>query len=630
MSKLDYRSLGLKVGLEIHQQLDTQHKLFCNCPTLLTEEYKATLERYLRPVMSEIGEVDVAALFEWEKGKKYIYRVPEKSSCLVECDEEPPHEMNREAVKIGIAMTLAFKGKVVDEIYVMRKEVIDGSNTSGFQRTSIIGLGGSIQDEEGEVGIQTVAIEEDAARKVEDTGNEVVYNLDRLGIPLIEISTAPDIHSPEQAKRVAFKIGQMLRLTGKVKRGLGTIRQDLNVSIAGGVKVEIKGVQELDLIPTIIENEALRQYNLLRIRDELKRRITKDEVLRNFDRRDLTDLFQESRSKVVQNTLKSGGRVYGIKVKKFKGIFGWEVMPNRRFGTEVADYVRALAGLGGIFHSDELPNYGITEEEVKKVKEALGVEEGDAFVLIVGPKEKLEKAYEVIRDRVIYAFEGVPKETRGAQEDGTTRFLRPQPGSARMYPETDIPPIRVTEQLLAEAKAYIPPSPEEKLKSLMGLGLGEELAKQIINSPRLSLFEELTRKYSPKVPPVVIATTIENTVKYVKSQGGKTELITDDVIEAVIAGVYDGEINKDSIPEILLEYSLGKGTINELISKFSSISDQELEKIVKATIQENLEEIKRKKDKAFNLVMGRVMAKVRGKAEGKKVAELIKRELEKI
>ncbi|MCI2414916.1 MAG: Glu-tRNA(Gln) amidotransferase subunit GatE [Candidatus Aramenus sp.] len=630
MSKLDYRSLGLKVGLEIHQQLDTQHKLFCNCPTLLTEEYKATLERYLRPVMSEIGEVDVAALFEWEKGKKYVYRIPEKSSCLVECDEEPPHEMNREAVKIGIAMTLAFKGKVVDEIYVMRKEVIDGSNTSGFQRTSIVGLGGSIQDEEGEVVIQTVAIEEDAARKIEDMGKEVVYNLDRLGIPLIEISTAPDIHSPEQAKRVAFKIGQMLRLTGKVKRGLGTIRQDLNVSIARGVKIEIKGVQELDLIPTIIENEALRQYNLLRIRDELKRRVTKDEVLGNFDKRDLTDLFQGSKSKVVQNTLKSGGRVYGIKVKGFKGIFGWEVMPNRRFGTEVADYVRVLAGLGGIFHSDELPNYGITNEEVKKVKDALGVEEGDAFVLIVGPREKLEKAYEVIRDRVLYAFEGVPKETRGAQEDGTTRFLRPQPGSARMYPETDIPPIRVTEQLLAEAKAYIPPSPEEKLKSLVGLGLGEELAKQIINSPRLSLFEELTRKYSPKVPPVVIATTIENTVKYVKSKGGKTELITDNVIEAVIAGVYSGVINKDSIPEILLEYSLGKGTINELISRFSSISDQELEKIVKATIQENLEEIKRKKDKAFNLVMGRVMAKVRGKAEGKKVAELIKRELEKI
>ncbi len=628
MSKLDYRSLGLKVGLEIHQQLDTQRKLFCNCPTLLSDEYKTTFERFLRPVMSEIGEVDVAALFEWEKGKKYVYRAPEKSSCLVECDEEPPHEINREAAKIGIAMTLAFNGKVVDEIYVMRKEVIDGSNTSGFQRTSIVGLGGSILDEEGEVGIQTVAIEEDAARKVEEKEGEVVYNLDRLGIPLIEISTAPDIHTPEQAKRVAFKIGQMLRLTGKVKRGLGTIRQDLNVSIAGGVKVEIKGVQELDLIPKIIENEALRQYNLLAIRDELRKRTSKEEVARDLVKQDLTEMFRSSKSKIVQNTLKSGGRVYGIKVKGFKGIFGWELMPNRRFGTEVADYVRVLAGLGGIFHSDELPNYGITEEEVKKVRDTLGVGEGDAFVLIVGPKEKLEKAYEVIRDRVLFAFEGVPKETRGAQDDGTTRFLRPQPGSARMYPETDIPPLRVTESLLAEARDYMPPSPEEKLKSLMEMGLGEELAKQILNSPKLTLFEELARKYSPTVPPVVIATTIENTVKYVKSQGGKAELITDDVIEAVIAKVHSGEISKDSIPEILLEFSLGKGTIDELISKFSTISDQELEKIVKATIQENLEEIEKKKDKAFNLVMGRVMAKVRGRAEGKKVAELIKRELQ--
>ncbi|MEM4138937.1 MAG: Glu-tRNA(Gln) amidotransferase subunit GatE, partial [Sulfolobaceae archaeon] len=245
MMEIDYKKLGLKVGLEIHQQLNTTHKLFCNCPTTLSEEYTATLVRYLRPVMSELGEVDVAALFEWEKGKRYIYRLS-RPTCLVEYDEEPPHSINEEALKIAIAITLALGGEVVDEVYVMRKTVIDGSNTSGFQRTAIVGLGGKILDEEGVVGIQTIALEEDAARKISETSEEVLYNLDRLGIPLIEISTAPDIKTPEQAERVALKIGQLLRLTGKVKRGIGTIRQDLNVSIDGGVKTEIKGVQRLE------------------------------------------------------------------------------------------------------------------------------------------------------------------------------------------------------------------------------------------------------------------------------------------------------------------------------------------------------------------------------------------------
>lgn len=630
MTELDYKGLGLKVGLEIHQQLNTKSKLFCNCPTLLTDEYKFTIERFLRPVMSEVGEVDIAALFEWEKGKKYIYRIPEKSSCLVECDEEPPHNLNEEALKIGIAMTLALGGNIVDEIYVMRKEVIDGSNTSGFQRTSIVGLGGNLNDEEGEIGIQTIAIEEDAARKIEDKGKETIYNLDRLGIPLIEISTAPDIHSPEQAKRVAFKIGQMLRLTGKVKRGLGTIRQDLNVSIAGGVKIEIKGVQELDLIPIIIKYEALRQYNLLKIKEEIEKKTTKEEIEKNFMVKDLTELFKNTKSKVILSAFKSDGKIYGIKVVGFRGIFGRELVPKRRFGTEVSDYVKALAGLGGIFHSDELPNYGITEEEVNKVKENLNISTNDAFILIVGPKDKLDLATNVIKERILYAFDGIPKETRGANEDGTTKFLRPQPGSARMYPETDVKPTRVSRQLIEEAKQLIPPTPEDKIKSLLNTGISEELAKQLINNPRIDLFEDLVKKYSPKVSPMIIATTLENTVKYVKTQGGNPDLITDDIIEEVISEVYKGNINKDSIPEILIEYSRGNGKIEDIINKYSMISDNELEKIVKETIEENKEDIYKRKEKAFSLVMGRVMAKVRGKAEGKKVAELIKKELQNI
>ncbi|MCH1771332.1 MULTISPECIES: Glu-tRNA(Gln) amidotransferase subunit GatE [Metallosphaera] len=621
----EYEKMGLKVGLEIHQQINTSHKLFCECPTTMDEESQGELERYLRPVASELGQIDVAAFFEWEKGKKVVYEVPRRSSCLVECDEEPPHPMNLDAIKLGLAMTLAFNGEPLDEIFVMRKTVIDGSNTSGFQRTAIVGLGGYIKDADGVITIQTIAIEEDAARKLEETPTSVKYNLDRLGIPLIEISTGPDIRSPEQAKRVALLIGQMLRLTGKVKRGLGTIRQDLNVSIVGGVKTEIKGVQDLDMIPKIIENEANRQRELLRIRDELRARITREDFIKKVVEKDLTELFTSSRSRLIQSELKKGGKVLGLLAPGFKGLLGRQVMPGRRFGTEVSDYVKALAGLGGIFHSDELPNYGIVEEEVQRVAKELGVGELDAFILVVGPEEKVKKAIQVIKERLSQAFEGVPKETRAANEDGTSKFMRPQPGSARMYPETDIPSI-LSRELLEDAKKMVPPTPEQKLKELMKMGLNEELAKQVLNSPRLDQFEYLTRKYV-NVSPTVIATTLENTLKYVKSQGGNIDKISDGDIEAVIASVSQGKITKDSIPQILLEYSAPNSNvgIKSVISRYTGISEEELINLIKEIVAQNSEEVKSKGEKAFSLLMGKVMERVRGRAEGKKVAELIRK-----
>jgi glutamyl-tRNA(Gln) amidotransferase subunit E len=268
-SKIDVRELGLRAGLEIHQQLDTSRKLFCSCPTHLVKENEPHDEfvRQLRPTRSELGEVDIAALFEWRKGRLYHYHAPRSVSCLVEADEEPPHEINREAVVIGAAMALAFGSTIVDEVYVMRKIVIDGSNTTGFQRTAIIALGGAVSLPSGKkVGIQSIAVEEDAARKIAEKGRFIHYNLDRLGIPLIEVSTAPDLETPEEVYEAALTIGQMLRLTGRVKRGIGTIRQDLNVSIKGGVKTEIKGVQRLDLLPKIVLYEAIRQKRLLEIR----------------------------------------------------------------------------------------------------------------------------------------------------------------------------------------------------------------------------------------------------------------------------------------------------------------------------------------------------------------------------
>ncbi|MEM0130755.1 MAG: Glu-tRNA(Gln) amidotransferase subunit GatE [Saccharolobus sp.] len=632
MSDLDYEKLGLKVGLEIHQQLNTSHKLFCNCKTELEEKYISSLERYLRPTLSELGEVDVAALFEWKRGRKYIYKIPINTSCEVEADEEPPHNINDEALKIALAIGMALKSNIVDEVYTMRKIVIDGSNTTGFQRTAIVAIGGILEDEN--VTIQTIALEEDAARKIKEDPEQVEYSLDRLGIPLIEISTGPDIKSPEQAERVALKIGQLLRMTGKVKRGIGTIRQDLNVSIKGGTKIEIKGVQKLEMIAEIVKNEAVRQLNLLKIKEELKNRgLTKEDIIANFYVKDVTEIFKNTKSKIIKNEIEKGAIIYCIKLYKLKGILGWELVPKkRRFGTEIADYVRALAGLGGIFHSDELPNYGITNDELNKVRDVLNIMDEDAFIIIVGEKEKLDKAKEVIKDRILAAFDGVPKETRAALDDGTTKYLRPQPGAARMYPETDIPPRRIDNKLLEEAKKLVPESPEAKIKRYISLGLNEELAKEIIRNPRLDLFEEFINKFSPKVQASVIASTLTNTLKYVKSKGGDISKITDNDLEEIFRNLYEGKIAKDSITEILLEYTTNKDimSISEIINKYKLISTEELEQIIDEVIKSNKDEIDKRKEKAVNIVMGKVMAKVRGKADGKIVAELIRSKLKNL
>ncbi len=627
--ELDYKSLGLKVGLEIHQQIDTRTKLFCACPTESEEKVHGEIRRYLRPSLSETGEVDVAALTEWRKGKRYVYLLPD-NYCMVETDEEPPHPINEDAVKLALAFALAVGAMPVDEVYVMRKIVIDGSNTSGFQRTAIIAMGGQIEDKDGAVRLETITVEEDAARKIEDRDNETVFNLDRLGVPLIEISTAPDIHSPEQAMRVAQTIGQILRMTGKVKRGLGTIRQDLNVSIAGGEKTEIKGVQELELIPKIVAEEARRQYELLRIRDELKRRgLTPEAVKEEFKPTDLTEAFKATGSKLIRKELEKGSKVLGAKVVGFRGIFGWEVMTKRRFGTEVSDYVKVHAGLGGLFHSDELPNYGITAEEVENVKRTLGVESNDAFVLVVGPEDKARKALDVILERVVQAFQGVPKETRAALEDGTTRYMRPRPGAARMYPETDIPPFRITERVLEEAKKLVPESPEQKLKKYLSWGLSDELAKAMLRNPKFDFFESLVTKY-PNVPPSLIANVFENYVKYAKSKGGNVEKLSDADIEEIIRSVSEGKILKDAVQDVILLYTTTNKPLTEVLKSFSAITDDELRQIVKSAIEELGEQVKADKKKAFNAVMGKVMGRVRGRAEGKKVAEIINEELNKV
>lgn len=627
--KYDYKSLGLRVGLEIHQQLDTKYKLFCDCPAILEEEVISKIRRKLRPTKSELGEIDPAAIMEFKHNRTYIYEVTKNSTCLVELDEEPPHNINQEAVEIALTVSMLLNSNILDEIHVMRKEVIDGSNTTGFQRTAIVALGGYVEDGEEKVGIETITLEEDAARKVEEGRDYVVYRLDRQCIPLIEIATTSFINDPEKAKRVAYKIGLILRSTGKVKRGIGTIRQDINISISKGAKIEIKGVQELGLIPKVIEYEVERQLKLLELREKLKENDVPKPELNLIE---ITELFKDTKSNMIKRSIERGEKIYLQKLYKMKGILGFQIQPNRRFASELADYVINWTTLQGILHSDELPNYGITKEEVEKIYEYANLNpEKDAFIIIMGSEKECREAMEKVIERIHYAFIGIPEETRNAQPDGTTRYSRPRPGSARMYPETDIPPFVVTKVLLEKIKQNLPEKIEDRIKYLkIKYEISDQLAQELVDTQMEDLFEKLCNL---QIKPTIVATTLTETTKYLKRMGINTDAISEKKFYDIFLLLKENKIAKESI-EPLISY-LAKNpnsSLNEAVEKLNirMLSKEEVEKIIQDIIAENINMIKERKDKAADFTMKILMSKYRGKVNASEAYNVIKEELKKL
>jgi glutamyl-tRNA(Gln) amidotransferase subunit E len=547
---VDYKALGLKTGLEIHIQLNTRRKLFCHCPPVLRDdEPHFKLERRLHVSVSELGAVDPAVLWEVRKRRKYVYEGYRDTTCLVELDEEPPHMPDEETLATAVAVAKLFNAKLFDEVHVMRKTVIDGSNVSGFQRTMLVAYGGRAKILGYDIGVETIALEEDAARKMGEEGKTVVYRLDRLGIPLIEIATEPMTYTPQQVEEVAWIIGYSVKITGKAKRGIGTVRQDVNVSIAGGAKTEIKGVPDLSLIPKVIEYEAARQVNLLKIAEELRRRGVQKVELSTAD---VTAAFANSKSKIVRRVLDAGGKVIAVKAPGFQKLLGFEVQPGRRLGTELADYVRAWTELGGLLHSDELPGYGITAEEVRDVAGRTGV---DSFVLLMGVEEKeLEEAARIVADRLNMAPLGVPEETRAANPDGTTKFLRPRPGAARMYPETDLPPIKITFELVKKAEEVARVSLEGKLNELVSMGLSRDLALQLIKSPHLEKFDEYVDRFK-SVPPQLIATILLNVARALSREGVE---VTEEKLISVFEALDRRVITKEAVEDVLRNMKPGE------------------------------------------------------------------------
>lgn len=588
----------MKLGLEIHQRLNT-HKLFCSCPNKEGESEPKKITRTLHPVYSELGEMDVAAKKMTKRNQTFEYLFYDECNCLVELDEEPPHYMNLEALKIGLEIAKHLNSKPIDEIHIMRKIVIDGSNTAGFQRTALIAYGGEIKSTKGNVKITTIAIEEESARIIERKGENAVYSLDRLGVPLVEITTEPDIKDSEHLKEIAEKIGLILRATGKVARGLGTIRQDVNISIENGARVEIKGAQDLKVLPLLVENEAKRQQNLIELTKELNKRFNTRFSLEGKII-DASALFFNTESKLIKSNLEKAQKVFSLKLENHAGILGREINPNRSYGKELNDYAKT-AGAGGIIHSDEnIDKYGIKQSEVKELRRLLNLKEQDSFVLVIGKENTAKHALENVLERARMNY--IPKETRKAEPDGTSSYLRPLPGQARLYPETDHPPIKITEKILEEVALNQSEGLEEKRKRLLKI-LSPNLTEQILRSKHLKLFEKLTEE---KIEPALIVNTLINTMVMLRREGVE---VTEDNILSLFSEYKKEKFVKAAIPDIFREMAKGK-EIDQILNEkgLKRIRGEELKKIV----QEN------------NKNLSTIMSKYRLRIDAQEVLEYIK------
>jgi len=492
--QIDYHEVGLKVGLEVHQQLLTKHKMFCRCPAgVYTREHDGIILRHMRPTLSELGVFDGAALMEFKTKKQIIYLLHQSNTCTYEMDDTPPFLMNEEALDISIEQCLMLNMDVVDEVHVARKQYLDGSIPTGFQRTAIVGVNGSIPFKGRELGIIQVSVEEDSCREVSDKGHLIVWRTDRLGMPLVEIVTHPQLHTPKEVEEAILLIGRICRSTNHVRYGIGASRQDVNVSVRGGRRVEIKGVPRAEIAARLVHGEAIRQVNLLKLMDELHARglNTPEDVRAKITHIDVTDSFNDSKlsfltaegwDEFIQDDCRRqefelGRGKFAVRAVKLEGLAGtlnWDTQPGKTFADELRGRIRVVACLDQqpiLIHSEDLDNFQSARSHINNIMKELACTENDSLLIVWGPEEDTISACEEVYLRYVDAIDGIPNETRQAFPDGHTDFERILPGPDRMYPDTDSPPIRVTRDRVKRIEATLPPQPWVREKRYAEAGI---------------------------------------------------------------------------------------------------------------------------------------------------------------
>ena len=631
MTPEDYAELGLKSGLEIHQQLTTEKKLFCRCPAgHYSEKYHAEILRHMRPTLSELGEYDGTALMEFKTKKNIIYQLNKETVCTYEMDDAPPFELNQKALDIALEITLMLQCNVVSELHIARKQYLDGSIPTGFQRTTICGIDGWIPYKDRKIGIIQLGLEEDACREVSDEGHIRTYKTDRLSMPLIEVVTYPDMLMPQEVADVAQLIRQLTRSTGKVNRGIGAVRQDVNVSIEGGTRVEIKGVPRIPLIPGLVHNEAGRQKALLEIRDKLEQRgLTKENFKPEYF--DVTDILKDTSYLPIKNFVADDFKIKCVKLPFFKGILRYSIQPGTNFAKEISDRVRVIACLDkipNIIHSDT-DDVTINSVNWLKIKKLSRFENEDALVITWGNSRDVETAVQEVTIRAEEAIVGVPNETRQALPDGTTGFERILPGPDRMYPDTDLPPIALSEDRIESIQMKLPPLPWERRSRYEQLGLPDFMIDQLILLEKADIFDRLISGLN--VETKLAAVFLTQTLKHFKRKGLPVGKLDDSDILAIFEAYKNKKIVREAIPLIVEQWlNLNSRPIEDVTAQYLIMNDEEVISIIEHVIQKNEREAINDKTKKIAFLIGQVMKKIKGRFDGRTVADLVEQQIMKL
>ena len=581
----DYSGMGLRIGLELHQQLNTR-KLFCDCSTEMKESCRQfTIKRRLRPSAGEMGKLDMAAVFEFLRGREFEYNGYACEACLVDTDDEPPHSANEEALEMALGISILLGFTIPDEIHVMRKTVLDGSAITSFQRTMLVGYG---SPKFGGVRLRSLCLEEDAARPEESGKKRVTYSLSRLGIPLVELATEPDISSPEQCLEIAQNLGLVFR-SFNVKRGIGTIRQDVNVSISGGARVEIKGWQDLKNLPRLIRNEIARQQSLI----EIKKRLENDG--RRFGGSlEASEIF--------------GFGCCIIRIPGMAEMSSKEMCEGRTLLTELSEYASAYGA--DVCVAEKWHDRACYE----KAARFAGIEPGDLVLMVYG--KDYRNAALTMEERARHLWKGVPEETRKPNPDGTSSFARPLPGSERMYPETDCMPITTGSRRIDAIRSGLPKTMLDKKSELEEL-VPKEIASQLIRSKYYPVFEEIAARGMGRETLMAMATTFTSTLKDMERNGTDITVFSKTDFLEIFSALEKKKITAKAVPDILASIASGSGAESS-IAAFRQVDASQIGEVIEEVVKEN-------PGRNTSALMGLVMARLGGKADGKMVMEMLRK-----
>jgi glutamyl-tRNA(Gln) amidotransferase subunit E len=621
MTEDDYKKIGFKSGLEIHQQLYTDKKLFCRCPAgKYSKEYDAEILRHMRPTLSEMGVYDGTALMEFKTKKNIIYHIKRETVCTYEMDDTPPFLINEDALDIAIGIGMLYNCNIVDELHIARKQYLDGSIPTGFQRTAIYALDGWIPYKDRKVKIVQMSIEEDSCREVSDIGHERVYLTDRLGMPLIETVTEPAMRTPQEAAEVAWQCSKLVRSTHKVRRGMGAAREDVNVSVEGGTRVEIKGVPQITMIPLLTYNEAMRQWNLLRLKEELKRRGITPETFK-ADYFDVTNLLKKAHYVPLKNAVDSGMKLRAVVLKGFKDLLHWETQTDTYFSKEISDRIRVIAcltNIPNIIHSDGKSDT-ITSSDWLKVKKFTNAADSDTMVIVWGSETDVQTAVKEIIIRAKEATIGIPSETRQALSDGTNGFERILPGADRMYPDTDLPPKKIIGERLDKIKTWLPEQFWKRIDWYKKLGIPEDTIEELSVSQYAELFKKAVTDW--KVNPITAAVFLIQYPKRLKKYGILDEWLNDEQLKGVLKSYAEGKIPKDSLLTTLRTVAELGAFTNEVLP--GSANETEINNTIKDAITEFDKMNVFNRQNGTALLMGIIMKKLRGKVSAQTIAEKV-------